>query len=237
MRGARFIPPPMRMAKSYGIVDHELLHGKYLHRLSHAAMRKKKAEKLKILPDQKWNNVLIHPPKLATKTGFMIFDSNLYSVPDYAAHRPLCLHVFVDRIEVYDEKEKKVAAHPRSFERKKEITNPIHRGVSRLSDKAKRERIFAVMQNMDPLLKTFLEQNQSEGEDPYQSAYVLFKLLREHSRGMLLSLIREAIKNKKSKLNFVMSKLHREELSDPVSPQNVSLLTLDYQRRPLEDYE
>jgi len=28
----------MRWAKSYGIVDHELLHGKHLHRLSHVGM-------------------------------------------------------------------------------------------------------------------------------------------------------------------------------------------------------
>src|SRR3990167_1984547 len=28
----------MRQAKSYGIVDHQLLHGKYLHQLSHQAL-------------------------------------------------------------------------------------------------------------------------------------------------------------------------------------------------------
>lgn len=28
----------MRQAKSYSIVDHELLHGKYLHHLSHESM-------------------------------------------------------------------------------------------------------------------------------------------------------------------------------------------------------
>ena len=28
----------MRQARSYGIVDHQLLHGKYLHRLSHKAL-------------------------------------------------------------------------------------------------------------------------------------------------------------------------------------------------------
>jgi hypothetical protein len=28
----------MRWARSYGIVDHQLLHGRYLHRMSHAAM-------------------------------------------------------------------------------------------------------------------------------------------------------------------------------------------------------
>lgn len=29
---------PMRWAKSYSIIDHKLLHGKYLHRLSHNSM-------------------------------------------------------------------------------------------------------------------------------------------------------------------------------------------------------
>lgn len=210
-----------------------------VHRATSAIpLEKKKEENLKILPDGRWNNVLIHPPKLPTKTGFLIFDTNLYSVPEYAAHQPLSLHTFVDRIEIYDEKRNRVASHPRSFERKRSITNPLHRSGHRLSDRAKRERIHAVIKNMDTVVESFLEQNWIAGEDPYQTAYVLFKLLREHSRGLLLSLIREAIQKKACRLKFLLSHLNPSETpSDSVFPKNASLLAIDYQRRPLEDYD
>lgn len=199
---------------------------------------KKKEERLKMSPDRRWNNALVYPPKSPTKTGFMIFDTNLYSVPEHAAHEPLSLHVFVDRVEIYDGKGNRVASHPRSFERKKETANPLHRCASRLSDRAKRERIFVLIAGMDPILKTFLENNEKAGEDPHQAAYVIFKLLRNHSRGMILSLVQEAIAAKSCRVKFLASRLQAPEAhAEEVSPQNSSLLTLDYQRRPLEDYD
>lgn len=201
-------------------------------------LEKKKEERLKTLPDRRWNNVLIHPPKFPTKTGLMILDTNLYSVPEHVAHEPLSLHVFVDRVEIYDAKGRRVAAHPRSFERKQEILNPLHRSGHRLSDRAKRERIFALIVGMDPIAKTFLEANERAGEDPYQTAYVLFKLLRDFSRGMILSLVREAIAVKSCRVKFLVSRLQAPEAeAQRVSPQNSFLLALDYQRRPLEDYD
>lgn len=209
-----------------------------LHRTTDAVpLEKKKEERLKMSPDRRWNNVLVHLPKLPTKTGYMIFDTNLYSVPEHAAHEPLSLHVFVDRVEMYDGKGNRVASHPRSFGRKKEIANPLHRSANRLSNKAKRERIFVLIHNMDPTLKTFLENNEQAGEDPYQTAYVIFKLLRDSSRGMILSLVREAITAKSCRVKFLVSRLQApESTAEPVSPQNSVLLTIDYQRRPLEDY-
>lgn len=210
-----------------------------VHRTTDAIpVEKKKEEKLKPLPDRRWRNLLIHPPKLSTKTGFLIFDTNLYSMPEHAAHEPLSLHVFVDRIEIYDQKGNRVASHPRSFERKKQIFNPLHRSGSRLSEKAKRERIYTVIKNMDPVLESFLEQNSLAGEDPYQTAYIFFRLLRQHSRGMLLSLVREAIQQKAPKLKFLLSRLNvTEPHAEEVSPQNLSILSIDYQPRPLEDYD
>ena len=112
------------------------------------------------------------------------------------------------------------------------------RRVKRLSDKAKRERIFTVIQQMDPVVAVFLEQNRLAGDDPYQTAYALFQLLRYHSRGLLLSLIREAIAQHVCQLKFLLSHLNPPESpADPVSPQNPALLTLDYQSRSLEEYD
>lgn len=210
-----------------------------VHRATDAIPSEKKLEEtLKSLPDRRWSNALICPPKLPTKTGYMIFDTNLYSVPEYKAHEPLSLHIGVDRVEIYDGKGNRVASHPRSFERKKEITNPLHRSGNRLSDKAKRERIYVVIKNMDPVVAAFLEQNAQAGEDPYRSAYIFFKLLKEQSRGLLLSLVREALQKRCCRMKWVLSRLSLTEPSaDPVSPQNATLLALDYRPRPLEDYD
>jgi transposase len=210
-----------------------------VHRATDAIpAEKKKEEKLKPLPERKWRNVMVYPPKLPTKTGFMIFDTNRYSVPEHAAGQSLALHVLVDRVDIFDEKGNRVANHPRLFERKKESFNPLHRTGSRLSEKAKRERIHAVICNMDPVIETFLEQNRRAGEDPYQSAYTFFRLLKDHSRGLLLSLVREALTGKICKMKFILSHLGvPPENGEPVSPQNLNLLNLDYQPRSLEDYD
>lgn len=201
-------------------------------------VEKKKEENLKTLPGRRWINVLICPPKRPTKTGFMIFDTNLYSVPEYKAHEPLSLHVGVDRVEIYDTKGNRIASHPRSFERKKEITNPLHRSGSRLSDKAKRERIYVVIKTMDPVVASFLEQNAQAGEDPYESAHVFFKLLKDESRGLLLSLVREALQTRCCRMKWILSRLSVPEVTaEEVSPQNASLLAIDYQPRPLEAYD
>lgn len=217
------------------------------HRATDAVpVEKKKEESLKALPDRKWTNTLVHPPKLPTKTGLMIFDTNLYSVPEHAAHEPLSVHAFVDRIGIFDAKGNRVASHPRSFERKITIINPLHRSGNRLSDKAKRERIYTVIKNMDPAIEKFLEQNSLAGEDPYSSAYALFKLLQDHpkgmssghSRGLLLSLVREALQTRCCQIKWLLSRMNVTEVAaDPVSPQNASLLTIDYQARPLETYD
>ena len=210
-----------------------------IHRTTDAIpAEKKKEESLKPLPDRRWNNVLVHPPVFPTKPGFLIFDTNRYSVPEHAAREPLSLHSFVDRVEIYDAKGIRVASHPRSFERKKDIFNPLHRSGKRLSERGKRDRIHSVIKNMDPDMGKFLEQNALAGEDPYQTAYVFFKLLREQSLGILLSLVREAIQSRCCRIKWILSALNKTDSpADPVSPQNTSLLTIDYQRRPLEEYE
>ena len=198
----------------------------------------KKEETLKALPAKPWNNVRVHPPQSPTKTGFMIFDTNLYSVPEYKAHGPLSLHSSTDRVEIYDAKGNRVACHPRSFGRKKEIANPLHRSGKYLSKKGKRDRIHAVIKNMDPEMEKFLEQNTHAGEDPYQSAYVFFTLLKEHSRGLLLSLVREAVEQKCCRMKWILSRLNLSSTqTEAVSPQNAALLAIDYKPRPLEDYD
>lgn len=197
-------------------------------------------EKLKPLPPLPWNNVTCHLPVKTTKTGMIIFDTNSYSVPDYLVGHSLSIHSTPTTVALYDEKNKQVASHPRCFQRYKRITNPLHRSYSRLSSKAKLQRIYEVMKHMHPTLADFLLKNQVCGEDPHMSAYHLFKALKGHSRAMIISSVQECIKRKSPRMATFFSYIHAEpqnDASERVKPKNAELLDISYTSRSLKEYD
>jgi transposase len=194
-------------------------------------------EKLRPLPEKPWNNVSIHPPVKTTKTAMMIFDTNSYSVPDHLVGKSLSIHSTPDTVMVYDGA-KQVAFHPRSFDRHRQIINPLHRSYGKLSGKAKIERIHDVIKNLHPVLSDFLVKNQACGEDPQKTAYEIFKLMKSHSRGMLLSVVSECLNKKSPRIRTFLSYLHMEFTeAETVQPQRGELLTISYQPRGLETYD
>jgi hypothetical protein len=197
-----------------------------------------KEERLRALPAIPWSNVVIHTPVKTTKTGMMIFDTNFYSVPDYLVGKSLSIHATPDTVRIYDS-DKQVASHPRSFERYKQFLNPLHRSYRRISQKAKLQRIHEVIKNMHPALSDFLLRNQTCGEDPYKTAYEFFRLMKNHSRGMLISIASECLKRKSPRLKTFLSYLQvgPSEPLETVSPQNGNLLNITYKARGLEVYD
>jgi len=195
-------------------------------------------EKLKPLPCIAWNNVSVHPPVKTSKTGMITFDTNSYSVPDYLTGNFLSVHSSPATVKIYDG-DKEAASHPRSFDRHKTLVNPLHRSCSKLGVKAKAQRIQAVIKNMHPAIADFLLKNQELGEDPAQTAYQIFKLLKSHSRGMLISAARECVQRKSPRLRTYLSYLNLEpqEKTETVAPQNSQLLNITYQARKLEEYD
>jgi transposase len=196
-----------------------------------------KEEKLRPLPEKPWNNVYIHPPVKTTKTAMMIFDTNSYSVPDYLVGKSLSIHSAPDMVKIYDGK-KQVASHPRSFQRRAQIINPLHRSFCKLSVKAKMQRIHTVIKDMNPTIADFLVKNQACGEDPQKTAYEIFKLMKTHSRGMLISAASECLKKKSPRLRTFLSYLRMEPAeAETVQPQNQELLNISYKPRGLEEYD
>lgn len=194
-------------------------------------------EKLRPLPEKPWNNVSVHPPVKTTKTSLMIFDTNSYSVPDYLVGKALSIHSTPDTIKIYDG-DKQVASHPRSFQRRAQIINPLHRSYRKLSVRAKMQRIYEAIKNLHPALADFLVKNQACGEDPQNTAYEIFKLMKSHSRGMLTSIASECLQKKSPRLRTFLSYLHREPIEvDAVQPQNGALLNISYKPRGLEQYD
>jgi hypothetical protein len=208
----------------------------------HRSTEKKPAEllqeeKLRPLPEKPWNNVLIHPPVKTTKTALMIFDTNSYSVPDYLVGKSLSIHSTPDTVMIYDGA-KRVASHPRSFDRRSQIRNPFHSNYGKLSAKAKIERIHAVIRALHPAISDFLDKNQACGEDPPKTAYEIFKLMKSHSRGMLISVASECLNKKSPRLRTFLSYLHMEFTeAETVQPQKAELLNISYQPRGLEAYD
>jgi transposase len=197
-----------------------------------------KEEHLMSLPGIPWQNVHIHSPVKTTKTAMMIFDTNTYSVPDYLVGRALSIHATPTTVKIYDGN-KEVASHPRLFERCKQIINPLHRSYSKLSTKAKMQRIHEVISGLHPAVEEFLSKNQTCGEDPQKTAYQIFKLLKQHSRGMIISVISECIKRRSPRVKTLLSYLQIQpaEEKETVCPQNPDLLNITYKARALEEYE
>jgi hypothetical protein len=208
----------------------------------HRATEKKpadllKEDKLRPLPEKPWNNVFIHPPVKTTKTAMMIFDTNCYSVPDYLVGKSLSIHSTTDTVKIYDT-DKQIASHPRSFQRRAQMINPLHRSYCKLSVKAKMQRIHAVIKDLHPSISDFLDKNQACGEDPQKTAYEIFKLMKSHSRGMLLSVASECLKKKSPRLRTFLSYLRMEPTeAETVLPQNADLLNISYRPRGLEQYD
>jgi transposase len=219
---------------------HEWVDNK--NRTAHRTTEEKPAEllpeeKLRPLPENPWNNVLIHPPVKTTKTALMIFDTNSYSVPDYLVGKSLSIHSTPETVMIYDGA-KQIASHPRSFDRRRQIINPLHRSYGKLSLKAKIERIHDVIKALHPVISDFLVKNQICGEDPRKTAYEIFKLMKSHSRGMLISVASECLNKKSPRLRTFLSYLHREFTeAEAVQPQKGELLNISYRPRGLEEYD
>jgi hypothetical protein len=199
----------------------------------------KNQEKLKPLPIGPWLNRLVHPPKIPTKTGFILFDTNQYSVPEYLIGQPLAVHALCEKIEIYDSQSKLIATHPRSFERNKIHLNPLHRSFSRVSSQTKAVRIFTVIKNIDPIIERFLLLNEALGDNQQQTAAILFTLIRTHARQTVISAVRQAVHQNTPRIQFVSSLLHGGDTApaEVVRPLNKELLSIDYSPRSLKDYD
>ena len=196
-----------------------------------------KEERLKPLPAIPWENVSIRPPAKTTKTAMMIFDTNAYSVPEYLVGRSLSIHCTPTQVRIYGDK--RVASHPRSYERGAQIINPLHRSYSRLSIRAKMQRIYEAIKNLHPQMAQFLLKNQSCGEDPYKTAYEIFKLPKKESRTIIIGIATECIQRRSPRLKTLLSYLYPgpPENIEAVHPRDTELLHINYQPRSLEVYD
>jgi hypothetical protein len=212
---------------------------KRIHRSTQKApLETLKEEKLKALPAIPYRPYRVVLASV-TKTGFVEFETNRYSVPSSYAERSCELFAYPDHLEVMV-KGNRIAFHRRCFGRKEKIEDPTHREkLLRMTPEFKSQRIYQLMDQMDPALHHFLHEAQQEGHNPLDIAYDFFKLLKHVSNAMLLSAVREANRMGTSKIRYVQSLLQvpQPQPQNPVFPQESKLLDIDYERRNLKDYD
>jgi len=199
------------------------------------ALKEEKLKPLPAIPYRPYRAVLAS----ITKTGFVEFETNRYSVPSSYADISCEIFAYPDHLEVMI-KGNRIAYHTRAFDRNGKIELPTHREILlRMTPQFKAKRIYELIDQMDPALHLFLQQGQQEAQDPWAMAYDLFRLLKQVSKAMLLSAVREANRMKVFKTRYVQSLLQvvQPQPPNPLYPQETQLLEIDYERRNLKDYD
>jgi len=194
-------------------------------------------EKLNPLPQIQYKPYRVVTAQIST-TGFVEFDTNRYSAPTQYSGMSCEILSYPENIEIVV-KGRKVAIHRRTFERKKKIENPSHReGLLNVTPNFKYQRIYQLMKGMDRQINHFLLSVEDEGGDPVEVAYELFKLLKNASKEMLISAIREANSIKAHRIKYIKSLLQPFEQKDrPVHPQDRRILEIIYEGRDLREYD
>lgn len=178
-------------------------------------------------------------PAHVTKTGFVDFETNRYSVPSSYSQMTGTILTYPEYIEIVI-KDKRVASHKRSFGRQEKIENPSHREriLDRTNPEFKQKRIYQLMMGMDESIRQFLNCAEEEGEDILAASHTLFRLIRTNAKESLVSAVREAVTSNIYKVSYVQSLLQPGiTVNNPVRPQNQGLLEINYEGRELSDYD
>lgn len=175
---------------------------------------------------------------VVSKTALVEFETNRYSTPSSCAGQAAEVIAYPDRIEICIAG-KAAACHKRSFDKNKMIQNPLHAEKLLNNTPAfKARRILQLLSGMDPAFGYFFD-HQDNDDERMNAAYQLFVLLKTHSRGMLVSAVRELNSLSCFKIKALMSLLHLPAPEEPrrLWPKNERLLNLTYEERRLDDYD
>ena len=195
-------------------------------------------ERLLLAPKQPYPARRVVPAVLVSKTAWAEFDTNFYSVPSAVGGKLVEIIAYPEIVEIWYGS-KKVAQHKRSFERNERIQNPLHaERILQHTPHFKYERIRQILERTDPALEKFI-QAQSSQDEGIQVAYEIFGLMKTHSRGMVISMIRELNQMGTFKIRALHSLLNlpTPKQPNPVWPQNTKLLNLQCQPRDLKNYD
>jgi transposase len=128
-------------------VAHVRLHGET--RRKPLAMFEEERALLKPLPALAYDPAAIQPVSASSRCR-VIFETNRYSVPHLYAGQKLTLKIYPDRLSIFH-REKLIATHARSFERRQDVRNPDH--VKELENqrvRARQQTLLLAFLNLTP---------------------------------------------------------------------------------------
>lgn len=209
-----------------------------VHRTTkHTPVEMLQEERLKSLPAISYQPYRAITGVVST-TGFVTFDTNRYSVPSSSSGRTCQILAYPRHVEIVIDG-RKVAAHPRSFGRNEKREHPAHRErLVEITPQFKLQRILQLMRKLDPAIADFLVRAEGEAQDPLQTAYDLFRLLKGNAKETLISAVKEANRLGIYRAAHVRSLLVPASRKDhPVYPQDDTLLDITYESRELDHYD
>jgi hypothetical protein len=164
-------------------------------------------------------------------------DTNKYSVPTTCVGQKAEVCLYPSHIEVWVAGGK-VATHKRVFGRRETVSNPLHaQGLLERTPAYRRQRILQLITSMDSAFQQFVSAQEDDATRE-EAAYQLFTLLRTHSRGMVISAVRELNSMGCYKVKALHSRLNLPQARElqAVWPKDAHLLNLTYQERTLDEY-
>lgn len=194
-------------------------------------------ERLRSLPAIPYQPYRVVTGTVST-TGFVTLDTNRYSVPSSHSGRTCQVLAYPRHVEIVIDG-KKVATHLRSFGRTEKREHPAHRErLVEITPQFKLQRILQLMRKLDPAITDFLARAEGEDQDPVQTAYELFRLLKGNAKETLISAVKEANRLDIYRAAHVRSLLVPAARTEhPVYPQDNTLLDITYERRELDHYD
>ena len=179
-----------------------------------------------------------HETVKISKTAFVEFQTNRYSVPSSYVGMTADIMIYPGRLE-FIVNNKTIATHNRLFSNKQTIEHPAHRErLLAISPHYKLQRIHQLMKNMDQSIAIFLHKTEQDGQDSLKVSYDLFKLLKGIAKGTLVSAVKSALDKDICRTTYLQGLLSPSGYQDnPVHPQNPGLLHITYQGRALDEYD
>lgn len=158
-----------------------------------------------ILPDCRHTcSLLVH------KDFGVRFDANVYTVPPWAIGKHITLKADNQKVSIYH-KEKLIACHNRSWDRKQRIESPIHlQQVKKIKKKLLQDRQILVFLSLGEIALLFLEKITDSSLPIRKNIVSLLKLQDEYGESSLLYGMEKAMEKKLYGADYVRNILYQE---------------------------
>ena len=189
-----------------------------------------------LLPDCRESATLLVHQDFAVR-----FDDNSYTAPPWTIGRRLTLKADQTMVTLYH-REKQVAVHHRSWERKKRIELPSHQEqVKKLHRKLWQDRDIALLLSLGPEAVDYLAALVNARQLIKKNVLKLLQLKDQYGAGSLLCAIRKAVLHKAYGADYIENILRQEKTPPkqhpPVKLKNEDLNNIRLPEPSLADYD